>query len=97
MKLRIVNANLNRATTALTGRIGSAYRLRAQFDEPAPRGHQFEWVVSPPECLERVGKTFVPDYKAEWVARGKGTVHVVATDKAGAVIGLSQVVSVIPS
>ena len=97
MKLRIVNANLNRATTALHGAVGSSYRLRAQFDEVAPRGHQFEWIASPPECLQHVGKVFVPDYKREWVARGKGTLHVVARDRDGVVIALSQVVQVIPA
>lgn len=97
MKLRIVNANLNRGVNALTGPPGSSYRLRAQFDEVAPRGHSFEWIASPPECLEHVGRTFVPDYKREWIARGRGTLHVVARDKNGAVIGLSQVVQVVPS
>ena len=97
MKLRIVNANVNKVVNGLSGSPGSSYRLRAQFDESAPRGHSFEWIVAPHDCLQRVGKTFVPDYKVEWIARGKGSVYVEARDKAGVVIALSQIVKVIPS
>ena len=97
MRFRIVNAATNRGVNIMLAAPGHVTTLRAQVElEPSPRGCQIEWVVSPPKCLTNTGRIYTPDYLRKFTVNGPGSVHAVLRSKAGAVLELSQVVTIQP-